>query len=354
MERGHTVPPHSSLLHQYWLALHTGLLAPTSLQRKEVKDADKKRRRSEMKGAQQPDSNNIMITQRHDQREIRQLMETARGRPAQRRCFSGAETSERARTWFSSPDRFLSPRAESVERECVFRVSKSPYSLSPGERHSRQRDHNADPFHNTSSSRSRDAIRIRRSSASERQPPPHFTPSFLHGHDASPGPIDTNEPSTTPRQISVGAVWSVGGPTVAQGGPRPGVHNGHGGLLASGTNGPMHTAHFLDRNNSSQDIQQHENRLALALDIDQASRVLGSVPRPPLIKPTSGDAAQRRPITWRNNAWATEEGADRKLRWLLLKINLLTLCSRSKEMQQESRSTCSNPSVQSPRCSKTP
>ena len=212
---------------------------------------------------------------------------------------------------FSSPDRFLPLRAECVERESVFRASKSPHHLSPCEQLQRQRDHNADPFHCTSPLRSADAISVRHSSLGGRQPP-HFTPSFVHGQDASTGLVDANESPIVPRQTSVGAVWNMGGPFVAQGGPRPGVHDGHGGLLASGTNGPLHTADFLDRNSSSQDVQQHEHRLALALDIDQASRVLESIPRP-LKQSDSIGSSQRRPYAWRNNSWTRDEGPDRKL-----------------------------------------
>lgn len=233
-----------------------------------------------------------------------------RGRPLRRRCVSCVETSQKARSCFSSPDRFLAPRGENIERESIFRVSKSPQSLSPGEREARQRDHNIDPFHSTSPSRSRDAIREQRSSPSGRQYPPHFTPSFVHGHDASPGPVDALEPAGNPRQISFGAVWNVGGPNAAQGGPRLGVHDGRGGLLASGTNGPMHTAHFLDRISPDRDIRQHEDRLALALDIDQVSRVLGSASRPPLTKSASTGPPQRSPFSWRNNSWAREGGCE--------------------------------------------
>jgi hypothetical protein len=253
-------------------------------------------------------------TPHHEIEDIWRLIgNPVRGRPVRRRCVSCAEASHRARTWFSCPDRFLSPRAKSVERESIFRVSKSPHSLSPHERNIRQRDHNDDPFHSTSPSRLNDAVRARHSSPGGRQRPPHFTPSFVHGHDASPGPVDTTEPPNTPRQISVGAVWNVGGPTVAEGGPRLGVHDGHGGLLASGTNSPMHTAHFLNRNRSSQDARQHEDRLALALDIDQASRVLASIPVPLPMRSNSIESPERRPFTWLNNSWAREEGADREL-----------------------------------------
>lgn len=253
----------------------------------------------------------------HNANDIWQLMNTpVRGRQVRRRCISCVEGSQRARTLFSSPDRFVSPRLDSTERESVFRVSKSPHSLSPRERKTRERDASADPFRSTNPSRSRDAVRIRRSSVNGRHRAPHFTPSFVYGHDASPGPVDANDTPIIPRQISVGAVWNVGGPAIAQGGPRPAVQDGHGGLLASGTNGPMHTAHFLDSKNPNQDIQQHEDRLAVALGIDQASRVLSSISRPPLVQSASTDSLQSRPFSWRNNSWTKEEGAERTSIWL--------------------------------------
>jgi hypothetical protein len=282
--------------------------------------------------------------------DVWRLIDTpVRGRTIRRRCVSCAETSHKAQNWFSSPDRFLSPRAESTERESVFRVSKSPNSLSPRERNTRRRDPSADPFQFTSPSRSRDAVRLRHLSPSGRQRPPHFTPSFVHGHDASPGLAEVNNSPETPRQISVGAVWNVGGSNVAQGGPRLGVHDGHGRLLASGTNGPMHTAHFLDKVSSNHDVQQHEDRLALALDIDQASRVLGPNSRPPPVKSASSDSTPRRPFLWRNNSWARDEGADREFaRSTAGSPPMLTLVSWSEEAQPESITNCSNTSVQSP------
>jgi hypothetical protein len=260
-----------------------------------------------------PDDGSVTVPELESS-DLRQLITTPlRGRLTRRRCVSCAEASHRARAWFSSPDRFITQRAESIERESVFRVSRSPHSLSPGERNTRQRDNNVDPFRCTNRSQSRDAVSVLRPSPSHRQSPPHFTPSFVHGQDASPGPVDADQAPSNTRVISVGAIWNVGGATVAQGGPRPGVHDGHGGLLASGTNGPMHTAHFLEKNGSNQDVQQHERRLALALSIDQASRVLGPIATPAVMTAASLNNPQLRPFRWRNNSWEREEGADRKL-----------------------------------------
>lgn len=237
------------------------------------------------------------------------------------------EATKRARTRFLSPDRFLSPRPEGNERESVFRASKSPPSLSPRERRTRQRDREADPFNWTSPSRSQEAVRVRSASLGGRHRPPHFTPSFVHGYDASPGPVDADNSPDAARQISAGAVWNVGGPGVTRAGPRLGVQDGYGGLLASGTNGPMHTADFLVGDGSNQDIQHHQDRLALALDIDYASRVLAPISVPLLLHCTSPEPSQRSPFTWRNGTWSREEGSDRKFTLTFQQKNrILTLC----------------------------
>jgi WD40 repeat protein len=74
------------------------------------------------------------------------------------------------------------------------------------------------------------------------------------------------------RQISYGTVWAVGGGASADG--VNGVSNGRGGLLASGSSAPLHRTNFLDRINAAAEREAHEHRIALALDIDTAARVL--------------------------------------------------------------------------------
>jgi hypothetical protein len=236
-----------------------------------------------------------------------------RVRPGERRCFSCLEAAQKSRPYFSSPDRFLAPRVESTERHCIFRVSRPPQSLSPRERDARRGESTADPFRYTSTSRSRDAVdRLLRTPSGTHQPP-HFTPSFIQGPDASLGPSDVVNSPDAPRQVSHGAVWNVGGPAIARGMPRPGIQDGHGRVLASGTNGPLHTAHFLDKKGSTQDLRQHEDRLALALEIDRASRVLALTSQPQLTQSPSLEPPQCRHFKWQDNLWSREQGAEREL-----------------------------------------
>jgi meiosis-specific APC/C activator protein AMA1 len=69
----------------------------------------------------------------------------------------------------------------------------------------------------------------------------------------------------------VGTIWRVGGLAP----PNLGVSNGRGGLLGSGTNAPLYTTSFsAARAKAQEDLENHENRLAHALELDRVSRVL--------------------------------------------------------------------------------
>lgn len=72
--------------------------------------------------------------------------------------------------------------------------------------------------------------------------------------------------------MSVGTVWAVGGlaPVIA------GVPDGRGRILGSGTNARLYASSFANPKPISkidQEIEQLEERLAQALDLDRISRV---------------------------------------------------------------------------------
>ena len=229
-------------------------------------------------------------------------MSPPRGRTLKRRCVS-ADAALRARGWFSSPDRFLTSRPSPVSDERPIRSSRHPSTLTPRERYSRSRDHSQDPFRSFTTSRSQHAIR-RRSQTRETSPQTTYVvPHFVNTNNNSPLQRDEEGHIDVPRQISAGGVWNVGGRSAAQGGPLPGVPDGQGGLLTSGSSAPMYTALFLDRENPDDDSKRHENRIAVALDIDPARRILG--PSPATILSTkqrpASDPAGR--YIWRDNAW---------------------------------------------------
>ncbi|RVX66093.1 hypothetical protein B0A52_10027 [Exophiala mesophila] len=179
----------------------------------------------------------------------------------------------RARASFASPDRFIPQRSIYVEKRSSYQTSHPPVLLPHREQYHRQRDTTLSPFRSVSGTRSRDLVRQRRSQNVYDLRPPHYTPSFIHGNDTTPAHVDANTASQDLRQPSVG-FWTVGGRLSAQTGQLQGITSASAELLVSGSTAPLHAANFLDRPTREDKVNDHERRLALALDIDPATRIL--------------------------------------------------------------------------------
>ncbi|OJD23470.1 hypothetical protein ACJ73_05178 [Blastomyces percursus] len=180
-------------------------------------------------------------------------------------------TSPVARKRLLSLDRFIPAREPYATDTPAFRLSKNPRLLSPGEKLLRRRDPRADPF---APYQPRRRIGLSRSSrSSDRRDTPHHLPR--HVSDTSVYARNDRPASRgNQRQISAGAVWNVGGTAAATGRAPVGIDDGRGGLISTGTNAPMYIANFLDKDTHIQHLKRHEARLATALDVDQAKKVL--------------------------------------------------------------------------------
>ncbi|KAK8040024.1 hypothetical protein PG993_008435, partial [Apiospora rasikravindrae] len=160
-------------------------------------------------------------------------------------------------------DRFLSPREVTTPLSDRFRAIKEPHELSVEERLTRNDEATPDPFRQPPRPDYL-ALRDRRTSRSD-------------GHNRrSAGTVLAMYPSAgasdLERQVSAGSMWTVGGMAPAGGSA---VDTGRGLLLESGTNAPLYRAPFASgRPRSSEDNERHEGRLAQALDINRAQRVL--------------------------------------------------------------------------------
>ncbi|KAJ9501780.1 hypothetical protein H2202_002742 [Exophiala xenobiotica] len=93
----------------------------------------------------------------------------------------------------------------------------------------------------------------------------------------------------------------------------PGGGAATGGRLASGSTAPLHTASFLDHATSGDQAIGHEHRLALALDIDQANRLL--LQTPPIGENTTKLSPAHSNFVWRDSSWTR----DRHIRSLASK-----------------------------------
>lgn len=108
------------------------------------------------------------------------------------------------------------------------------------------------------------------------------------------------------RQISVGAIWNVGGPSAVSD-TVVGVSTGRGGMLGSGTNAPLYTSSFLNRADPEAELEAYERRLALALDVDQTDRVLYHSPTPSIFHGEHQfGSSSRSKHSWRDAAWVRD------------------------------------------------
>ena len=171
----------------------------------------------------------------------------------------------------TSPDRYISNRYTPQDSSKTFRLSKSPERLSSAEKLLRHPSATPDPFGPIAVKRIREARII--ASA-------NVNPRVVPARTRTIGTTNVQHPPQDPlaaqnRQASAGAVWNVGGGSQANpSGPIRGISNGRGGFTSSGSNAPMFTSHFFDADTPDQDNSQLEGRLAVALDIDQTSKIL--------------------------------------------------------------------------------
>ncbi|PWY87272.1 cell cycle regulatory protein [Aspergillus sclerotioniger CBS 115572] len=94
--------------------------------------------------------------------------------------------------------------------------------------------------------------------------------------------------------------------------------NGSGGQFASGTTAPMFAAKFLPQIASTEEREKHKSRVALALNIDPARRLLKNCKLWPLLEslpsPSSPDYERFAPFVWKDNAWKRAE----KHQWMVV------------------------------------
>ncbi|KAJ5297448.1 hypothetical protein N7508_007697 [Penicillium antarcticum] len=202
-----------------------------------------------------------------------------------------------------SPDRFIPKRDFAESSSAAFRVAKHPLRLSPREKLLRRCPPGNDPFLPPNTRRL--PIVSRPQQPTRLQQVPRQRPNLVNGIAFS----GSNIPDATLRQVSAGAVWNVGGASAVRGGPlstAPGdtsIATGHGPAA------PNYVARFLPKKPTPDEEERHESRLALALDIDPITRLLGTtqpcfeVP----LSPASLHYERLSPFVWKDSAWKKVE-----------------------------------------------
>ena len=221
------------------------------------------------------------------------------------------------RTPCTSPDRYISNRYAPQDPSAVFRLSKPPEQLSNTEKLLRHPSATPDPFSPLAVTRVRET-RINASANAD--------PRAFQSRPRTIGTTNVQHPPQDPlaaqnRQASAGSVWNVGGGSQASpSGPIRGISNGQGGFISSGSNAPMFTSHFFDDDTSESDNSQLEGRLAVALEIDQTSRVLNIARDPAQARSVStGSIGVKRKYLdiesrtrWVNGQWVQDSLHSRK------------------------------------------
>jgi meiosis-specific APC/C activator protein AMA1 len=185
-------------------------------------------------------------------------------RPSLKAFHSNSSKSTRS---LRSPDRFLPRRPILDSAVQSFRVNKDPESLSNSEKLLRNNEASPDAFNPrrrvTSpvlASNGLPVLPVRR----------NLTPTRGGGASALTFHRDP-VPANGERHVSVGTVWTVGGLAPVN----AGVPNGRGRLLGTGTNAPLYTTPFSTaRPKAEEELEEHEGRLAEALQLDRVTRVL--------------------------------------------------------------------------------
>ena len=174
----------------------------------------------------------------------------------------------------ASPDRYISNRFSPQEPSKTFRFSKTASQLSSIERLWRKDSASPDPFGPLHLPRLRnldaDAVASPRNGDAQRG----RSHSRLTGA-ASMLTLPQDPLALQTRRASRGAVWNVGGHAeMSHAGPIRSISNGRGGFISSGSNAPMFASRFFDDDTFGQEAELMEARLAAALELDPAQRVL--------------------------------------------------------------------------------
>lgn len=216
-----------------------------------------------------------------------------------------------------SLDRFIAPRIVQPSYKDRLALTRSVASLTPQEKSTRRRTGLSDPFTPIS--------RIRRPPPQQRQsltPLPIMQPNRLRAVESEVLALRSDHFSNLVHQASPGAIWNVETSNFAS------VLNNRNASLQGissgrGSNVPRYTSRFLEDLAPEADLDIHEKRLALAMDIDLSNRV---VPIPSANTTTatsvvsSGVAAWTTGAlgryVWRDNEWI-REGLLRRMRLFL-------------------------------------
>ncbi|OKL59995.1 hypothetical protein UA08_04777 [Talaromyces atroroseus] len=203
-------------------------------------------------------------------------------------------------------DRFIPPRSYSGSTIAKYHMRKLPMELTADEKLLRQRERNEDPFGRRRNRKAIPAI------TQDTIQAPHISPHIVDSH-AILSHYPFSGPRITPRQVSVGAVWNVGGASTATRGPWLGITDGQKGYSGSKSTAPMYFARyeFSQDISESEELEMNQARLAAAFDMDLNHRQLvickPAAQTGTLLFQSDPQFDKFRPLRWKDCAWKRAE-----------------------------------------------
>ena len=236
--------------------------------------------------------------------------------PKYPRCRSDVRPSRATPASLRQPDRFVPHRDQGTPFRERFLTTKRPYKLGPTERILRNDASTPDAF--TFRPRRVTPTNPRVVSRSDTGVQPRTrTRTIL-------APLGGNgaDPNTTYRAPSHGSAWAVGGLAPAGGA----IDNGRGTLFQSGTSAPLFRSPFPKARGKTEEEEKHRGRLAAALEIDLASRVLETKSFKNRMAPSLLRGHLGPPKTfWNGSVWIRENFVPSKLPPLRVSCLLLSV-----------------------------
>lgn len=200
-------------------------------------------------------------------------------------------------------DRYVPQRSYSGNTTSKFHIRELPTELAAHEKLLRQRERGENPFG-----------RRRRTGVPEVPldedlfQPPHMSPHLLDS-ELNPRQFSTSGQRVTPRQVSVGAVWNVGGGSIATRGPWLGIVEGRRMYFKRNATAPLYIARYWTNPNisSSEATEINRSRLAAAFDMDLAHRQL-FISKPAMsaeahLCASSPHFEKALPLAWKDCTW---------------------------------------------------
>ncbi|KAI8934680.1 hypothetical protein NX059_008371 [Plenodomus lindquistii] len=232
-------------------------------------------------------------------------------RPSQH-TVRGGLTSSPGRLDTNTPDRFIASRRPPAVTRDSFKLNKPMKRLQLERSAHRGARRQPDAF----------SRRLRRSGRMNEELRGLREANFLIVGRTGAGERNNNvRRGSTPlgaRQVSVGAVWNVGGPSAVSD-TVVAVSTGRGSMLGRGTNAPLYQSAFLNRADPEAELEAYERRLALALDVDQTERILQHSPANLGPAARFGTLSSDVPHAWRDGVWI-KDGVTSRLSSFLFRV----------------------------------